>query len=269
MINTPLFPIIDTHCHLDTSSFDHDIAEVIDQALTNKISHIIIPAADPHDLPKAIVLAEKYPQIYFAVGVHPYHIDDFSLPYLEQYITHPKCIAVGECGLDYYRLPSDEGEKIENIALQKSVFIAQIDLAKKYKKPLIIHIRDASNDSKEILLASNAKEVGGVLHCFNADEQLLMLANEGFYFGIGGVVTFKNARKLISVLPKIPLDRLLLETDAPYLTPEPLRGKRNEPYYTHFVAKKVAEVLDLSYEEIAQIATTNTKKLFPSLDFSF
>ncbi len=164
--------------------------------------------------------------------------------------------------MDYYRLPEDEEEKKENIKRQKEVFISQISLAKKYKKPLIIHIREASNDSREILISQNAKEVGGVLHCFNASEHLLPLANHNFYFGIGGVLTFKNAKKLVEILPKIPKDRLLIETDAPYLTPHPYRGVRNEPYYTIYVAQKMAELLDMSEEEIKNLTTNNAKKLF-------
>lgn len=213
-------------------------------------------------MPKAVLLAEKYSQLYFSVGVHPYHIEDYDENILIQYINHPKCIAVGECGLDYYRLPEDEIEKKANIEHQKKIFIAQINLAKKYKKPLIIHIRDASNDSKKILLENNAGDVGGVLHCFNADEQLLSLANQNFYFGIGGVVTFKNGKKLVNVLPKIPLEKLVLETDAPYLTPEPFRGKRNEPLYTKYVASKIGEILGISIDEIEDLTTKNAKLLF-------
>ena len=231
-------------------------------SLSDGISNIIIPAADINDLPKAVALCEKYPELYFSVGIHPYHIDEFCEQTLEKYINHPKCVAVGECGLDYYRLPEDEDEKKANIELQKEVFIAQINLAKKYKKPLIIHIRDASNDSKAILLENNAGNVGGVLHCFNADEQLLSLAKENFYFGIGGVVTFKNAKKLVNVLPKIPRDKLVLETDAPYLTPEPFRGRRNEPLYTKYVASKVAEILNMSSDDVEELTTTNAKRLF-------
>ena len=181
---------------------------------------------------------------------------------MEKYVNHPKCIAIGECGLDYFRLPEDEIEKQENIKKQKEVFIAQIEFAKKVKKPLIVHIREASNDSRQILVDYNAKEVGGVLHCYNASEHLLPLAEHNFYFGIGGVLTFKNAKKLIEVLPKIPKDKLLIETDAPYLTPHPHRGERNEPYYTVFVASKMAELLEISVEEIENITTSNAKKLF-------
>jgi TatD DNase family protein len=207
-------------------------------------------------------LAEKYDEVFFAVGIHPYDIDKFDEVTMEKYVNHPKCIAIGECGLDYFRLPEDEVEKAQNIKKQKEVFIAQIEFAKKVKKPLIVHIRDSSNDSKQILIDYNAKEVGGVLHCYNASEHLLPLAEHNFYFGIGGVLTFKNAKKLIEVLPKIPKDKLLIETDAPYLTPHPHRGERNEPYYTVFVASKMAELLELSLEEIENITTSNAKKLF-------
>ena len=181
---------------------------------------------------------------------------------MEKYVNHPKCIAIGECGLDYFRLPEDEDEKTANIQKQKEVFISQIEFAKKVKKPLIVHIREASNDSKQILIDYNAKEVGGVLHCYNASEHLLPLADHDFYFGIGGVLTFKNAKKLIEVLPKIPKDKLLIETDAPYLTPHPHRGERNEPFYTTFVAAKMAELLELSDDDIQNLTTKNAKKLF-------
>lgn len=177
-------------------------------------------------------------------------------------MNHPKCIAIGECGLDYYRLPDDEEEKKENIKRQKEVFISQINLAKKYKKPLIIHIREASDDSRQILINENAKEVGGVLHCFNASEHLLILSEHNFYFGIGGVLTFKNAKKLVEILLKIPKDKLLIETDAPYLTPHPYRGVRNEPYYTIYVAQKMAELLNMTEKQIADLTTNNAKKLF-------
>ena len=207
-------------------------------------------------------MAEKYDEVFFAVGIHPYDIDKFDEVTMEKYVNHPKCIAIGECGLDYFRLPEDEVEKAQNIKKQKEVFIAQIEFAKKVKKPLIVHIRDSSNDSKQILIDYNAKEVGGVLHCYNASEHLLPLAEHNFYFGIGGVLTFKNAKKLIEVLPKIPKDKLLIETDAPYLTTHPHRGERNEPYYTVFVASKMAELLELSLEEIENITTSNAKKLF-------
>ena len=213
-------------------------------------------------MPQAIALAEKYEEVYFAVGIHPYDIDSYNEDTMNNYINHPKCIAVGECGLDYFRLPEDEIEKQENIKKQKEVFIAQIEFAKKVNKPLIVHIRDASNDSREILINHNAKQVGGVLHCYNASEHLLPLSEHNFYFGIGGVLTFKNAKKLVEVLPKIPKEKLIIETDAPYLTPHPHRGERNDPYYTVFVAQKMAELLELTQSEIENLTTNNAKKLF-------
>ncbi len=169
---------------------------------------------------------------------------------------------MGECGLDYFRLEGSDEEKEREKKRQKEVFLSQIEIAKKYKKPLIVHIRDASRDAKEILLSSGAEEVGGVLHCYNADEELLVLAKNGFYFGIGGVVTFSNAKKLLHVLPKIPLEKLLIETDAPYLTPAPHRGERNEPFYTTFVLKKIADLLEIKEEKIEEITTENALKLF-------
>lgn len=247
---------------MDNSLYQEDIEEVIKKALTNGVKAFLIPGADLKDLPRAVFLAEKYPEVFFAVGVHPYDIDGFDEKIMEKYVSHKKCIAVGECGLDYYRLPEDEEEKKINIKRQKEVFIAQIEFAKKYNKPLIIHIREASNDSREILIKNEARKVGGVLHCFNASEHLLILSEHNFYFGIGGVLTFKNAKKLVEILPKIPKDKLLIETDAPYLTPHPYRGIRNEPYYTVFVAEKMAQLLDISIDEVEALTTNNAKKLF-------
>ncbi len=226
------------------------------------VKKFIIPGADIHDLDRAVMLSEKYNEIYFSVGVHPYDINSYDEKILQSYINHEKCVAVGECGLDYFRLPEDNEQKEQNIALQKKIFISQINLAKKYKKPLIIHVRDASDDSKRILLEHNSHEVGGVLHCYNADEQLLSLAKEGFYFGIGGVLTFKNAKKLVNVLSKIPKEKLLIETDGPYLTPHPYRGTRNEPKYTNEVALKMSQLLEMSKEDIIDLTGKNAHKLF-------
>lgn len=254
--------IIDTHVHLDDERYKDDLNEVLNRARDGGVERFIIPGADPKNLKRAVEIAENNSDVYFAVGVHPYDMDSFEESYLEKFINHKKCIAVGECGLDYFRLEGSDEEKEKEKSRQKEVFITQIELAKKYKKPLIVHIRDASRDSKELLLKYNAKEVGGVLHCYNADEELLSLANDGFYFGIGGVVTFKNAKKLLHVLPKIPLDKILIETDAPYLTPTPHRGERNEPIYTIFIMKKISEFLEISEENIKKITTKNALLLF-------
>jgi TatD DNase family protein len=254
--------IIDTHIHLEDPRYDADFKEVLQRANENKVAYFVIPGADPKTLDKAVKIAEEYENIYFAVGVHPYDIEAFETLDFEHYITHKKCVAVGECGLDYFRLEGTDAQKEQEKEAQKTVFISQIAIAKKFNKPLIVHIRDASQDAKGILLQENAGSVGGVLHCFNADEQLLSLAKEDFYFGIGGVLTFKNAKKLVNVLPKIPKERLVIETDGPYLTPEPHRGKRNEPAYTAFVADKISALLEMPRAEVETITTENAKKLF-------
>ncbi len=254
--------LIDTHIHLDDSRYDDDFDDILNRAKANNVIKFIIPGADPKTLDKAVALAEKYDEIYFAVGVHPYDVDAFDELDFACYITHPKCVAVGECGLDYYRLEGSDEEKESEKLRQKKIFKAQIAIAKTYKKPLIVHIRNASSDSKELLLQEGAYEVGGVLHCYNADEQLLSLKAQGFYFGIGGVITFKNARKLIQVLPKIPLENLLIETDGPYLTPHPHRGERNEPTYTMLVADRISEILGINCEDIETLTTRNATKLF-------
>ncbi|WP_455756041.1 TatD family hydrolase [Sulfurimonas sp.] len=254
--------IVDTHIHLDDDRYNDDLDEVLNRAREGGVQRFIIPGADPKTLPRAIEIAEMYDDVYFAVGIHPYDMDSFDEFDFRQYINHEKCIAIGECGLDYFRLKGSDEDKAKEKQRQKEIFIAQIELAKEHKKPLIVHIRDASRDSKEILIQNSASEVGGVLHCYNADEELLSLAKEDFYFGIGGVLTFKNAKKLVNVLPKIPHERLLLETDGPYLTPMPHRGERNEPFYTTFVANKMSEILEVDLMYINETTTKNALKLF-------
>ncbi len=254
--------IIDTHIHLDDSRYKDDLGDVLNRARDGGVKRFIIPVEDPKTLQRALDIVDSYDDVYFAIGVHPYDMNSIEALDFEKYVKHEKCVAIGECGLDYYRLEGSDEDKAKEKLKQKEVFIAQIELAKKYKKPLIVHIRDASRDAKEILIDSNAKEVGGVLHCYNADEELLSLAKDGFYFGIGGVVTFKNAKKLVNVLPKIPLDKLLIETDGPYLTPMPHRGERNEPLYTTFIAQRISEILELKLTNIKEITTQNALKLF-------
>ncbi|MCD6259675.1 MAG: TatD family hydrolase [Helicobacteraceae bacterium] len=254
--------IVDTHIHLDHEKYEEDLGEVLQRAREGGVGRFVIPGADPKTLQRAIEICEANDDVFFAVGVHPYDMESFEVFDFSRYLSHPKCVAIGECGLDYFRLEGDEQEKQKEKALQQEIFRAQIRLAKEYKKPLIVHIRDASRDSKAILLEEGAAEVGGVLHCFNADEELLSLANEGFYFGIGGVLTFKNAKKLVNVLPKIPQEKLLIETDGPYLTPTPHRGERNEPLYTKLIAAKMAELLEKDQEETEEITTKNAFHLF-------
>ena len=254
--------IIDTHIHLDDERYNEDLEEVIQRAREGGVKRFIIPGADASTLDKAVKITQKYADVFFAVGIHPYDKEQFESVAFEKYVNHEKCVAIGECGLDYFRLEGSDAEKEFEKEEQKRVFRAQIELAKKYQKPLIVHIRDASHDAKMLMLEAKAGEVGGVLHCFNADEELLSLANEDFYFGIGGVLTFKNAKKLVNVLPRIPQDKLLIETDGPYLTPTPHRGERNEPLYTTFVVEKMSEILDLPSEYIQSTTTNNARKLF-------
>jgi len=256
--------IIDTHCHLDDERYFDDIEEVLERSKVQGVERFIIPGADPKTLERAIQLSEKFDEIYFAVGVHPYDAENYNRKYLESFMSHPKCVAIGECGLDYFRLPESEEAIAKEKALQKEVFIDQILLAKEAKLPLIVHVRDASTDSLEIL-ETYAGADGGVLHCYNADESLLKLVNKNFYYGIGGVITFKNAKKLINVYPKIPSDRLIIETDSPYLTPHPHRGQRNEPMHTQLVAEKMMELSNATFETIMTTTTSNAKKLFKKI----
>ncbi len=253
--------IIDTHCHLDDARYSEDLDEVLANAKSQGVEKFIIPGADTSTLERAVEIAEKYEDVYFAVGVHPYDIEGYDRSYLEQYVNHPKCVAIGECGLDYFRLPEGDEAIAKEKELQKEVFIDQILWAKEMKKPLIVHVRESSADCLA-LLDEYAGDEGGVLHCYNADESLLKLVNKNFYYGIGGVITFKNARKLINVYPKIPIDKLLIETDAPYLTPHPHRGERNEPSFTTSIAEKMGNLLSLSSNEIATITTQNAQRLF-------
>ncbi|MEN4053266.1 MULTISPECIES: TatD family hydrolase [Sulfurimonas] len=254
--------IIDTHIHLDDARYDEDLDAVLDRAREGGVERFIIPGADLSTLEKAIGISERYDDVYFAIGVHPYDLDGFDASYFERYVGHEKCVAIGECGMDYFRLEGSDEEKAAEKAKQKEIFAWQINFAKEHNKPLIVHIRNASHDSKMILLENSAGEVGGVLHCFNADDELLSLADENFYFGIGGVLTFKNAKKLVNILPRIPKEKLIIETDGPYLTPTPHRGERNEPFYTTFVAEKMAELLNISREEVENLTTQNALKLF-------
>ena len=257
--------IIDTHIHLDDERYREDFEEVMSRAHEAGVNGFIIPGAHPSTLARAVELCEQHENIYFAVGVHPYDLEGMDGLDFEYYASHPKCVAIGECGMDYFRLEGSDEEKTAEKQRQEEAFRAQIRMAKKVKKPLIVHIRDASHDSKMILLSEGAGEVGGVLHCYNADDELLSLANEGFYFGIGGVLTFSNAKKLVNILPKIPKEKLLIETDGPYLTPHPHRGQRNEPAYTKLVAQKMSDLLELSLEEIESLTSCNAKVLFTGL----
>lgn len=261
--------MIDTHCHLDSTSFENDLPQVINNANNNNVKTIIIPAADMRDLPKAKQIAHSYENIFFASGAHPCELEHFDMNGIYEYTKDNKCVAIGECGLDYFRIDErvqdteSKNEQIQAIKeLQKKCFIKQIELSIELDVPLIIHIREASNDSFEIL--NSYKKAYGVLHCYNADRILLNLSDR-FYYGIGGVATFKNARRLIEALPLIPRDKILLETDSPYLTPTPHRGTRNEPSYIPLIAKSIAQTLNMDTKELIKLSTANAKKLFKKI----
>jgi TatD DNase family protein len=251
--------LFDTHAHLNATQFNEDVEQVIERARAEGVSHIVVVGFDRPTIERAMELAEQYSFIYAAVGWHPVdaiHMTDDDLMMIEQLAAHPKVVALGEMGLDYYW---DQSPK----EVQKEVFRKQIRLAKKVKLPIIIHNRDATADIVHILREEQAAEVGGVMHCFTGSVEVAhQCIDMNFYISFGGPVTFKNAKKPKEVAKEIPLDRLLIETDCPYLTPHPFRGKRNEPSYVKYVAEAIAELKGVSFDEVAQKTSDNAKRLF-------
>jgi TatD DNase family protein len=251
--------LFDTHAHLNAMQYSEDVEEVIRRATNEGVSHIVVVGFDRPTISRAIELAEQYDFIYAAVGWHPVDAIDMTeddLQMIEELAAHPKVVALGEMGLDYYW---DKSPK----EVQKEVFRKQIALAKKVKLPIIIHNREATADILEILKEENAAEVGGIMHCFTGSiEVAKQCIDMNFYISFGGPVTFKNAKKPKEVAKEIPLEHLLIETDCPYLTPHPFRGKRNEPSYVKYVAEAIAELKGISFEEVAEKTSDNAKKLF-------
>ncbi|MCM3006897.1 TatD family hydrolase [Priestia koreensis] len=251
--------LFDTHVHLNAEQYDEDLQEVIDRALEAGVENMVVVGFDEETINKAMELVERYDFLYASVGWHPVDAIDMTdehLAWLEELAAHPKVVALGEMGLDYHwdKSPKD---------VQKEVFRKQIRLARKVNLPIIIHNRDATEDVVEILSEENVKEVGGIMHCFTGSlEVAKQCMDMNMYISYGGPVTFKNAKKPKEVVVDIPLDRLLIETDCPYLTPHPHRGKRNEPGYVSLVAEQIAELRGISYEELAVKTTENAKKLF-------
>lgn len=248
----------DSHCHLDDEAFNADRQEVL-QALSETLDGVVNPGCDATSSAIAVDLAEKYPFVYAAVGYHPENLKDIPANYLDQlaaWAAHPKVVAIGEIGLDYY------WEENEPKEIQKKVFLEQIDLAKHFDLPIIIHDRDAHGDMLEIF----QKEVTGVqavFHCYAGSVEMAKeLAKRGYYFGFGGTSTYKNANKVREVMKYIPPELILFETDSPYLTPVPYRGKRNNPCYVELVARNAAEVLGLDFEELAALTSANCRRLF-------
>lgn len=251
--------LFDTHTHFDDEKFNEDREEMIDKAYESGVKLILNAAADIESSRAGVLLGQKYDFIYSSVGFHPSVAQDVTedmFREIEELSKNPKVVAIGEAGLDYYYdSPTKE--------IQKEVFRKQINLCNKLKLPIIVHDRDAHEDTLEILKEENAKNCGGVLHCFSGSvEMAKTILNMGFYISVGGVVTFKNAKKLVEVVKYVPMDMLLLETDAPYLTPEPYRGKRNYSGYIGLVAEKVAELKGLTIEEVSTKTLENGKLLF-------
>lgn len=251
--------LFDTHVHLNADQFNDDLQEVIARAQAEGVTKMVVVGFDRPTITKAIELCETYEFLYASVGWHPVDAIDMTLDDLEwlrELSSHPKVVALGEMGLDYHwdKSPKD---------VQKDVFRKQIQLAKQVKLPIIIHNREATADIVEILKEEKAQEVGGIMHCFSGSaETALECLEMNFYISLGGPVTFKNAKKPKEVAQAVPLDRLLIETDCPYLAPHPYRGKRNEPAYVKLVAEQIAELKGVSYEEVANATMENAKKLF-------
>ncbi len=251
--------LFDTHVHLNADQFEDDMEEVIDRAKQAGVDYMVVVGFDRVTIPKAISIAESHENIYAAVGWHPVDAIDMTeddLKWIEELAAHPKVVAIGEMGLDYHW---DKSPK----EIQKEVFRKQIALAKKVKLPIIIHNREATEDIVEILQEENAQEVGGIMHCFSSTPEIAEQCLEmNFYISLGGPVTFKNAKEPKEVAKVVPINKLLIETDCPYLAPHPYRGKRNEPAYVKLVAEKIAELKEMSLEELEEHTTKNAKKLF-------
>ncbi|WP_139991440.1 TatD family hydrolase [Paenibacillus paridis] len=251
--------LFDTHTHLDSYKFDEDREAVIQRAKDAGVHMLVNIGFNRETIPTTMALAEKYDFIYAAVGWHPVDSIDMlpeDLEWIERLCAHEKVVAIGEIGLDYHWDTSPKD-------VQQRVFREQIRLARKVGKPIVIHNREAHEDVIRILQEENAAEVGGVMHCFSGSyETAKQCLDMNFYISFGGPVTFQNARVSKEVLKQVPLDRILIETDAPYLAPHPFRGKRNESAYVLRVAETAAELLGKTVEEIGAITTENGKKCF-------
>ena len=247
----------DTHAHYDDRAFDEDRNELISSLKENGIRYVIIPGCDLESTEKAELIAKNNDFIYFAAGIHPENLQGLSenyISWLDEITEHEKCVAVGEIGLDYYW-------DVSNKEKQKEVFISQLCLAQRKKLPVIIHDREAHGDSMDII--RNFNDIRGVFHCFSGSVEMAEeLLKRGWYLGFDGPITYKNAKKALEVLELCPMDRLLLETDSPYLSPVPMRGKRNDSRNLVYIAEKIAQIKQCSTEEICRAALNNGIELF-------
>jgi TatD DNase family protein len=267
--------LTDTHCHLDYNKFDSDRKEVIRRAIDSGLIRMLVPGLQQKSSKEAVQLAESNSSVYAAVGFHPTDLQEFSestFQEVKELASHPKVVAIGEIGIDYYWVKEPDKRAFQREALQK-----QLQFAKEVNKPVIIHMREendawfgeASVDLLQILenwkkgLQGPLAERPGVLHSFNGNLETAEKAMSlNFYLGITGPVTYKNAEEKRGIIRQIPLDKILIETDSPFLAPVPVRGKRNEPAFVHHIADKIAEIHSKSPAEIASITTANAARLF-------
>ncbi|MBH9739559.1 TatD family hydrolase [Vibrio navarrensis] len=251
---------VDSHCHLDKLNYDDlhlDIADVINKAKQVNVDQLLSVGVTLDSFPKMLEMIEPFDNVRASCGVHPLDVEsDFCLATLKEYASHPKVVAVGETGLDYHYQP-------ETAALQRTRFEQHVELAVELNKPLIIHTRQAREDTLSILKSGAAEQCGGVIHCFTEDMPFAQAAMElGFYISISGIVTFRQATELKEVVKNLPLDRLLIETDSPYLAPVPHRGKENQPAFVVEVAAYIAQLKGISLAELAQKTSQNYRDLF-------
>ncbi len=247
--------MIDTHCHINTEQFDLDYEKVIEDAASEGLEKIIAVGFDPKSNQRALELAENYDIVYASAGIHPSDVDGNTCIDLPSFYKHDKVIAVGECGIDLYW-------RNDNLELQKNIFIEQIELSIKYHLPLIIHTRNSFKEAYDCVKPYTGKAFG-VFHCFSSNLDDARLAVDlGYYIGIDGPVTFKNAPEIKEIAKEIPLDKIVIETDSPYLSPHPYRGKRNEPKRLKLIAKAIADIKEIPIEEVIRQTSINARRLF-------
>lgn len=250
--------LVDSHCHLDFPDLAQRLPEILERMQQNDVGCAVCIGVNLEDFPRVLALAESHPHLYATVGVHPEYTDaeEPTEQKLIDLSSHPKVIAIGETGLDYY-WQKDRPE------WQRDRFRRHIRAAIATGKPLVVHMRDAADDTLRILAEEGAQEVGGVMHCFTETWDVARQALDlGFYISFSGIVTFKNALAIKEAAQKTPLDRILVETDSPYLAPVPYRGKMNEPGYVRYVAEEIARLRDLSLKDVSEVTTANFFKLF-------
>ncbi|QYA48400.1 TatD family hydrolase [Nosocomiicoccus ampullae] len=252
--------LIDTHVHLNADQYEGEIDDVITRAKEDGVEKFVVIGFDRKTIQRTMDLIEAYDEVYGVIGWHPVDAVDCTdedLEWIESLADNEKIVAIGEMGLDYHwdKSPKD---------VQEEVFIKQIELAKRVNLPIVIHNREAEEDAIRILEENDAKTVGGIMHSFHngTDEQIDRVLDMGFYVSLAGVITFKNAKRPKEVAQYVPLNRLVVETDAPYLTPHPYRGKRNEPKLVRLVAEELAELRGISIEEVEKATTENAKRIY-------